>query len=149
MYVTTAADLPINWHTPSLALLHPTAVPKTLLLYPLDLARVQITTHRRSGAHDLPTLQLKQARPCSLALVAVLKTLLFYPLDLARVRIAADTSRHGHPRVYPNVRTCLSKTWRQEGVRGLYRGLLLSLVGTVPYLSLSFTAYDWLKVCEG
>lgn len=80
---------------------------------------------------------------------AVLKTLLFYPLDLARVRIAADTSRHGHPRVYPNVRTCLSKTWRQEGVRGLYRGLLLSLVGTVPYLSLSFTAYDWLKVCEG
>ena len=34
----------------------------------------------------------------------------------------------------------------QEGVRGLYKGLLLSMVGIVPYLSISLSTYDTLKV---
>lgn len=33
----------------------------------------------------------------------------------------------------------------QEGVRGLYKGVLLSMVGIVPYLSVSLATYDTLK----
>lgn len=79
------------------------------------------------------------------AATALLKSLLFHPLDLARVRITADASGRGEPRTYPTIRACLSKTWQQEGIRGLYRGLMLSSIGIVPYLSLSLTAYDQLK----
>ncbi len=34
----------------------------------------------------------------------------------------------------------------QEGVRGLYKGLVPSMLGIVPYLTLSLTAYDSFKV---
>lgn len=34
----------------------------------------------------------------------------------------------------------------QEGIRGLYKGVFLSMIGIVPYLSTSMTAYDMLKV---
>lgn len=79
------------------------------------------------------------------AATGVLKTLLFYPLDVARTRITADRSPAGPGRTYPTVRRCMATTLRTEGVTGLYRGLLLSMAGVVPYLSISFTAYDELK----
>lgn len=34
----------------------------------------------------------------------------------------------------------------QEGVRGLYKGFLLSNLSIIPYLSVSLSAYDTLKV---
>lgn len=40
---------------------------------------------------------------------------------------------------------CVIKTARTEGVRGVYKGMVFSLAGIVPYLGLSFTAYDELK----
>ena len=76
----------------------------------------------------------------------MLKTLLFYPLDVCRTRITADRSPAGPARTYPTIRRCMATTLRTEGVTGLYRGLLLSMAGVVPYLSISFTAYDELKV---
>ncbi len=76
----------------------------------------------------------------------MLKALTFYPLDLSRTRITADTARVGQPRRAATIRQCLADTLRTEGVRGLYKGLLPSMAGIVPYLSVSFTTYDTLKV---
>ncbi len=108
-----------------------------------SLPSIPSTSLYRHARHPLPLIFSDPTPPLP---AAVLKTTLFYPLDLARVRITADTSLDGPHRVYPSVRTALYGTYRREGVRGLYRGLLLSMVGIVPYLSLSFTAYDYLKV---
>jgi len=79
------------------------------------------------------------------AATGMVRTMIFYPLDLARTRITADTSPAGPHRNYPGIRSCLSKTFRQEGFRGLYKGFLLSNLGIVPYLSVSLSMYDWLK----
>jgi len=79
------------------------------------------------------------------AATGVLKTLLFYPLDLSRVRITADLAYAGAPRNYTTIRQALATTFSQEGVRGLYKGVLLSMLGIVPYLSCSMTAYDTYK----
>lgn len=79
------------------------------------------------------------------AATGVCKTLLFYPIDLCRVRISTDLAKAGQPRYYATIRSCLVTTIKTEGVFGCYKGLGMSLVGVVPYLSASFTAYDALK----
>lgn len=76
----------------------------------------------------------------------IFKTALLYPLDLACTRIATDSSLPGQARTYGTIRSCLADTFMTEGVRGLYKGMGLSLLVVVPYLSISFTAYDQLKV---
>eukprot|EP00198_Chlamydomonas_reinhardtii_P005262 XP_001694598.1 mitochondrial substrate carrier [Chlamydomonas reinhardtii] len=58
------------------------------------------------------------------AATGVLKTALFYPLDLCRTRITADHGGGFRSRIH-------------EGVRGLYRGCLLSMGGVAPYLAIS------------
>jgi hypothetical protein len=78
----------------------------------------------------------------------VLKTLLFYPLELCRARITADTAAPGERR-YASLRHAAASTWRADGLRGLYRGMGLSAVGVVPYLSISMAAYDEFKVRGG
>ncbi|GFH11643.1 uncharacterized protein HaLaN_07175 [Haematococcus lacustris] len=79
------------------------------------------------------------------AATGVLKSLLFYPLDLARTRITADLAAAGQARNYASIRHCLSRTFAQEGVLGLYKGLGLSMLGVVPYMSVSLATYDSLK----
>ena len=36
-------------------------------------------------------------------------------------------------------------TWRNEGVRGLYRGFVPTILGVIPYAGASFLTYDTLK----
>uniref|UniRef100_A0A7R9Z3T0 ADP,ATP carrier protein n=1 Tax=Chlamydomonas euryale TaxID=1486919 RepID=A0A7R9Z3T0_9CHLO len=84
------------------------------------------------------------------AATGVLKTMLFYPLDVARVHLTAAVPPYGRCAATAGgadgtVRGALSDAVARNGVRGLYHGLLLSMAGVVPYLSLSFTAYDVLK----
>jgi hypothetical protein len=45
------------------------------------------------------------------------------------------------------MRHCLLHTVRHEGVRGLYKGMVPSLLITAPYLSVCFSTYDELKAC--
>jgi len=66
-----------------------------------------------------------------------------YPLDLARTRLSTDAKHAaGASRQYRNMRHCLAVTYRQGGVRGLYRGLGVSLVGTIPYRAVYFGGYS-------
>ena len=68
-----------------------------------------------------------------------------YPLELARTRLAADVSQIGQPRMYTGVAQCMLHTLQHEGTRGLYKGIIASAAAVVPYLAISFTAYDELQ----
>ena len=48
------------------------------------------------------------------------------PFEVAKVRmqLQGELSRNGGERVYRNVGDVLSKTWRNEGIKGLQRGLV-------------------------
>eukprot|EP00045_Choanoeca_perplexa_P004005 m.34883 g.34883 ORF g.34883 m.34883 type:complete len:250 (+) comp12349_c0_seq15:528-1277(+) len=66
-----------------------------------------------------------------------------YPLDLVRAQLAIQTRlklKHnglGH---------ALGSIWQLEGLAGLYRGLIPTLLGVVPYAGTSFYTYETIKL---
>nr|GMC94227.1 mitochondrial substrate carrier family protein B-like [Ipomoea batatas] len=61
-----------------------------------------------------------------------------YPLDLVRTRLAAQTSVIYYRGIWHALRTIR----REEGARGLYKGLGATLLGVGPNLAISFAVYD-------
>lgn len=68
-------------------------------------------------------------------------TVASYPFDLLRTTLAAQ----GEPRVYANMVDAARGILGQAGVRGLYRGLGVTLLEIVPYAALQFGLYDALN----
>ncbi|XP_011003898.1 PREDICTED: mitochondrial substrate carrier family protein P-like [Populus euphratica] len=80
--------------------------------------------------------------------------LLTYPLDLVRTKLAyqiVSSSKGningviGMELVYKGIRDCFSKTLKESGLRGLYRGVAPSLYGIFPYAGLKFYFYEEMK----
>ncbi|XP_063602080.1 solute carrier family 25 member 32-like [Penaeus indicus] len=59
-----------------------------------------------------------------------------YPYQVLRARMQ---DQHAH---YDNLRHCIKETWRQNGVRGYYKGLLPNLLRVVPATALTFVVYE-------
>ncbi|KAL2756922.1 hypothetical protein ACRALDRAFT_1062601 [Sodiomyces alcalophilus JCM 7366] len=67
------------------------------------------------------------------------------PIWLVKTRLQLDKSRGDADRRYRNSLDCVQQVLRQEGVRGLYRGLSASYLGTVE-TALHLVLYEQLKV---
>lgn len=61
-----------------------------------------------------------------------------YPLDVVKTRLITQTSRF----YYTGIGDALSKIYRDEGRRGLYRGLCVSMSSVVPSLALNFALFE-------
>merc|ERR1712096_372492 len=75
-------------------------------------------------------------------------SLLFvYSLDYARTRLANDTkgSAKGGERQFNGLVDVYVKTFKSDGIQGLYRGFVISAVGIFVYRGLYFGLYDTLK----
>jgi solute carrier family 25 (adenine nucleotide translocator) protein 4/5/6/31 len=75
-------------------------------------------------------------------------SLLFvYSLDYARTRLANDakSAKGGGDRQFNGLLDVYKKTLASDGVAGLYRGFLPSVVGIIVYRGLYFGSYDSLK----
>jgi solute carrier family 25 (adenine nucleotide translocator) protein 4/5/6/31 len=57
--------------------------------------------------------------------------LLVYPLDYARTRLASDVGTG--KQMFRGLKDCISQTVRKGGIRGLYNGVGVSIVGIIPY----------------
>ncbi|KAF7147173.1 hypothetical protein RHSIM_Rhsim03G0234000 [Rhododendron simsii] len=77
-----------------------------------------------------------------------------YPLDLVRTKLAYQVV--GSPKlnvkglvhseqVYRGIVDCFFKTYKEAGIRGLYRGVAPSLYGIFPYAGLKFYFYEEMK----
>lgn len=64
-----------------------------------------------------------------------------YPLDFARNRLGADVGS-GKTREFTGLKDCFSKVLAVDGVRGLYRGYVVSVLGIVFYRATYFGAFD-------
>ncbi|MCO5573021.1 hypothetical protein L7F22_026785 [Adiantum nelumboides] len=73
------------------------------------------------------------------ATAGVCSTLCMYPLELLKTRL---TIQRG---VYKNLQDAFVKIVQEEGPRELYRGLMPSLIGVVPYAATNYFAYDFLR----
>ncbi|ESK91788.1 l-ornithine transporter [Moniliophthora roreri MCA 2997] len=67
-----------------------------------------------------------------------------YPFDLAKVRLQSQLLSDGQP-TFKGPVDCLVKTWNEEGVRGLYRGLPVPLVGSMAETAAVFVAYSYFQ----
>ncbi|KAL0958170.1 hypothetical protein HGRIS_000333 [Hohenbuehelia grisea] len=65
-----------------------------------------------------------------------------YPFDLAKVRLQAQLLGPPSNLRFSGPLDCLNQTWREEGVRGLYRGLPVPIAGTMAETAVLFFAYS-------
>ncbi|XP_010536855.1 PREDICTED: mitochondrial substrate carrier family protein P [Tarenaya hassleriana] len=78
-----------------------------------------------------------------------------YPLDLVRTKLAYQVVSSTKVQakgvipieqmLYRGILDCFSKTYRESGLRGLYRGAAPSLYGIFPYAGLKFYFYEEMK----
>jgi len=68
-----------------------------------------------------------------------------YPLDFARTRLAADVGKAGAEREFTGLGNCLSKTFKSDGLVGLYRGFGVSVQGIIIYRAAYFGFFDTAK----
>ena len=67
-----------------------------------------------------------------------------YPLDLVRTRLASDSA--GTTKQFTGITDCLVTIYRSGGIRELYRGFTISIVGIFLYRALYFGLYDTFKM---
>jgi solute carrier family 25 (adenine nucleotide translocator) protein 4/5/6/31 len=68
-----------------------------------------------------------------------------YPLDFARTRLAADVGKGPAERQFTGLKDCLSKVYKSDGLKGLYQGFGISVLGIIAYRACYFGGYDTLK----
>ncbi|KAG9034417.1 hypothetical protein FS837_002203 [Tulasnella sp. UAMH 9824] len=67
-----------------------------------------------------------------------------YPLNLVRTRLQAAGSP-GHPQQYTGFRDAAYITYKTDGWKGFYRGLVPTLAKVVPAVSISYVVYEHSK----
>jgi solute carrier family 25 (adenine nucleotide translocator) protein 4/5/6/31 len=68
-----------------------------------------------------------------------------YPLDFARTRLAADVGKGAADRQFTGLIDCLTKIKKSDGMKGLYQGFGVSVLGIIAYRACYFGGYDTLK----
>lgn len=68
-----------------------------------------------------------------------------YPLDFARTRLATDIGGPKEKRQFKGLFDCLSKVVAKDGIRGIYRGILLSIPVAIVFRATYFGMYDTAK----
>uniref|UniRef100_A0A3Q0KI71 ADP/ATP translocase n=1 Tax=Schistosoma mansoni TaxID=6183 RepID=A0A3Q0KI71_SCHMA len=70
-----------------------------------------------------------------------------YSLDYARTRLANDnkSAKKGGTREFNGLVDVYAKTFKSDGIAGLYRGFVISCVGIIVYRGFYFGLYDTLK----
>lgn len=70
-----------------------------------------------------------------------------YPLDFARTRLAADnkSAKSGGARQFNGLIDVFRKTHASDGIVGIYRGFVISLVGIIVYRGLYFGLYNTVR----
>jgi len=68
-----------------------------------------------------------------------------YPLDFARTRLAADIGKGASGREFSGLGNCLTKTYRSDGLKGLYLGFNVSVQGIIIYRAAYFGCFDTAK----
>jgi len=67
-----------------------------------------------------------------------------YPLALVRTRLQAQ-GMQGQEKFYGGMVDCFVKTVKQDGVPGLYRGILPNFMKAIPAISISYAMYEKTK----
>lgn len=67
------------------------------------------------------------------------------PLELVKTRLQIQDQSAAGIKLYNGPIDCLMKTWRQAGVKGLFRGMVPTILREVPSYGVYFVGYEFLK----
>jgi len=79
------------------------------------------------------------------AVAGLISSFFLYHLDYARTRLANDIKVAGGERRFNGLSDVYRMTWKTDGIRGLYHGFSLSIIGIMVYRGVYFGLYDTLK----
>lgn len=68
-----------------------------------------------------------------------------FPLDLVKTRLQNQRTIAGQPKMYENMLDCFAKTYRAEGLRGMYRGSAVNILLITPEKAIKLTANDFFR----
>lgn len=71
--------------------------------------------------------------------------LVSYPLQLVRTRLQTQGTR-GRPVLYTGMLDCFTKTIKEDGFTGLYRGLGPNFFKALPAITISYVAFEKIRV---
>lgn len=109
-------------------------------------AEAEATTfHGHPSLHD--ALETEAAVPLSLAekllaggCAGAVSQIVVYPLEVVKTRLATAKTQ-----AYRGILDCVTKTFRQEGLRAFYRGFCPSILGIIPYAGIDLACFETLK----
>ena len=73
-------------------------------------------------------------------LTGAIGLLCVYPLDFTRTKLGVDVKKE-----YKGIFDCLKKTIKKEGIKGVYHGFGISIIGIIIYRGFYFGLYDFGK----
>ncbi|KAL7271075.1 hypothetical protein RUND412_006192 [Rhizina undulata] len=71
-----------------------------------------------------------------------------YPINVLRTRLQAQGTAM-HPQTYTGMSDVAAKTYKAEGLRGMFRGLTPNLLKVIPAVSISYLVYENSKQAMG
>ncbi|ORX60317.1 mitochondrial carrier [Hesseltinella vesiculosa] len=75
----------------------------------------------------------------------VASSIVVVPLDVVKTRLQNQGKPKPGTVLYHGTLGTLSRIWKEEGIRGLYRGLGPTIFGYLPTWAIYFTTYDYCK----
>jgi solute carrier family 25 phosphate transporter 23/24/25/41 len=102
------------------------------------------TKARYYGIHEEDATMGNVATAALGATSGALGATIVYPLNVLRTRLQTQGTAM-HPPTYTGIVDVATKTFRNEGVRGLYKGLTPNLFKVAPALSITWVCYENMK----
>lgn len=96
------------------------------------------------GCHEEDALPSAFATGCIGAFSGAFGASLVYPLNLLRTRLQAQGTVL-HPPTYTGIIDVFQKTVKNEGTRGLFKGITPNLLKVVPSVSITYMVYESAK----
>jgi solute carrier family 25 phosphate transporter 23/24/25/41 len=93
------------------------------------------------GCHEADALPGSFATGCIGAFSGAFGASLVYPLNLLRTRLQAQGTVL-HPPTYDGIWDVAQKTVKNEGVKGLFKGITPNLLKVVPAVSITYVVYE-------
>lgn len=152
-YATTSAALGISHATPTSSPVVPDS--------PMHTSSHVHASHKAGGPTRLQSWAARapdtQFNAVAGAIGGFTSGIVTCPLDVIKTKLQAqggytpvDLGRHaGHPKMYNGLVGTAKVIWREEGLRGMYRGLGPIVMGYLPTWAVWFTVYNEAKVWIG